>query len=160
MMETAKKQSFKQRLKAFWERVKRLQGEPRYIAMGMAIGVFVSITPTIPFHTVIAVALAFVLKGSKPAAAIGVWFANPVTIPLFYFYSYKVGTYFLNKSIPFDTRFESIKELMTLGFDVTIAMIAGGAILGIIPAIIAYFVTYKLFQAIREKAKRRKQLKQ
>jgi uncharacterized protein (DUF2062 family) len=128
--------------------------------MGMAIGVFVSITPTIPFHTIIAVALAFVLKGSKPAAAIGVWFSNPVTIPLFYIYSFKVGTFFLNKSIPFDTKFESITELMTLGLDVTIAMIAGGVILGIVPAIIAYFVTYKFFKAIREKVRRRKQLQQ
>lgn len=160
MNDTAQKKSYKQHLKAFLERFKRLQGEPRYIAMGMAIGVFVSVTPTIPFHTIIAVALAFVLKGSKPAAAIGVWFSNPVTIPLFYIGSFRVGTFFLNKSIPFNTKFESITELMTLGLDVTIAMIAGGAILGIVPAIIAYFVTYKFFKAIREKVRRRKLLKQ
>jgi uncharacterized protein (DUF2062 family) len=49
---------------------------------------------------------------------------------------------------------------MTLGFDVTIAMIAGGAILGIAPTIITYVVTYKFFKAIREKARRRKQLQQ
>ena len=152
-----KTSSIKDRLKALFVRIKELQGDPRYIAMGMAIGVFVGVTPTIPFHTVIALALAFIFRGSKPAAAIGVWFANPVTIPIFYIGSFKVGTLILNKPIPFDVKFESISELMTLGLDVTIAMIVGGAILGILPAIIAYFLTYRIMIRVREKARSRKQ---
>ena len=87
--------AFNLNYKDFVERFKKLQGEPPYIAMGMAVGVFVSITPTIPFHTVIAIALAFILRGSKPAAAIGVWFCNPVTLPLFYLASYKTGMFLL-----------------------------------------------------------------
>ena len=151
-----KTSSIKDRLKALFVRIKELQGDPRYIAMGMAIGVFVGVTPTIPFHTVIAIALAFVFKGSKPAAAIGVWFANPVTIPFFYIGSFKLGTLILNKPIPFDVKCESIKSLMTLGLDVTIAMIAGGAILGILPAIAAYILTYRIMTKVREKARSRK----
>ncbi len=46
-------------------RAKTLHGDPHYIAMGMAIGFFVAITPTIPFQTIIAVGLAFILKGSS-----------------------------------------------------------------------------------------------
>jgi len=155
---TAPKKTVKERLKALFIRIKELQGDPRYIATGMAVGVFVGVTPTIPFHTLIAIALAFVFRGSKPAAAIGVWFANPVTIPLFYIGSFKVGTLILNKPIPFDAKFESITELMTLGLDVTIAMIIGGAILGILPAIISYFLTYRIMTTVREKARTRKQL--
>jgi uncharacterized protein (DUF2062 family) len=154
---TTSKASIKERLKALFIRVKELQGDPRYIANGMAIGVFVGVTPTIPFHTVIALALAFVFRGSKPAAAIGVWFANPVTIPFFYIGSFKLGTMILNKPIPFDVKFESITELMALGLDVTIAMIAGGAILGILPAVIAYILTYRIMIRVREKARSRKQ---
>lgn len=147
--------SIKDRLKALFVRLKELQGDPRYIAIGMAIGVFVGVTPTIPFHTVIALALAFIFRGSTPAAAIGVWFANPVTIPIFYIGSFKLGTLILNKPIPFDVKFESITELMSLGLDVTIAMIVGGAILGILPAIIAYILTYRIMTRVREKAKKR-----
>ena len=156
---TTAKISFKDRFRSLVDRIKKLQGDPRYIAMGMAIGVFVGVTPTIPFHTVIAVALAFVLKGSKPAAAIGVWFANPITIPIFYIGSFKLGTLILNKPIPFDVKFESINELMTLGLDVTIAMIVGGAVLGILPAILAYILTYRFVVIVREKARRKKQAK-
>jgi uncharacterized protein (DUF2062 family) len=148
--------SFKDRIKSLWNNVKKLQGEPRYIAMGMAIGVFIGITPTIPFHTIIAIALAFILKGSKPAAAIGVWIANPVTIPFFYIGSFKVGKLLLNRPIPFDIRFESITELLSLGFDVTIAMVIGGALLGIVPGIISYIVTYKFFSAVHLKVLQKK----
>ena len=151
------KTSIKDRLKALFVWLKELQGDPRYIARGMAIGVFVAVTPTIPFHTVIALALAFILRGSKPAAAIGVWFANPVTIPFLYIGSFRLGILILIKPIPFDTKFESITTLMTLGLDVTIAMIVGGAILGILPAIIAYLLTYRIMIRVREKARRRKQ---
>ncbi len=154
---TNAKPSFKDRIKSLVDRIKKLQGDPRYIAMGMAIGVFVGVTPTIPFHTIIAIALAFVLKGSKPAAAIGVWFANPVTIPIFYIGSFKLGTLILNKPIPFDVKFESLNELMTLGLDVTIAMVVGGAILGILPAILAYILTYRFMLMVREKARKKKE---
>jgi uncharacterized protein (DUF2062 family) len=136
-------------VREFTERVKQLHGDPHYVAMGMAIGVFIGITPTMPFHTVIAVALAFIFRGSKAAAALGVWFCNPLTAPLFYWGSYKVGMFILDDPAPFNVKFESILELLKLGTDVTMAMITGGVILGILPGIAAYFVTRRIFIAIR-----------
>lgn len=134
-------------------RFKQLNGDPHYVALGMAIGVFISVTPTIPFHTVIALALAFILRGSKAAAAIGVWFSNPITIPLFYKGSYDLGISILGNSAPFSTEYESILELLKLGADVTIAMMTGGVILGILPAIAAYFITRRIFIKLRLRKK-------
>ena len=74
----------RKRIKQGYLQVKELHGDPHYVAMGMAIGIFVACTPTIPFHTVIAIFLAFLFRGSKVAAAIGVWFSNPLTMPLLY----------------------------------------------------------------------------
>jgi uncharacterized protein (DUF2062 family) len=136
-------------IREFVQRVKNLEGDPHYVAMGLAIGVFVGITPTIPFHTVIAVALAFIFRGSKAAAALGVWFSNPITAPIFYWGSYKVGLYLLGNPAPFDVKYESILELLNLGMDVTIAMIAGGIILGVLPGIASYFITRKIITTIR-----------
>ena len=141
----------KYNIREFIRQAKKLQGDPHYVAMGMAVGVFVGITPTIPFHTVIAIFLAFIFRGSKPAAAIAVWFANPVTIPIFYIGSYKVGMFLLGKSIPFDVKYESVTELMKLGLDVTLAMIFGGVILGIFPGVATYFITRKIFTKIRSR---------
>jgi uncharacterized protein (DUF2062 family) len=141
----------KYNLREFVKRIKKLEGDPHYIAMGMAIGVFVGITPTMPFHTVIAVALAFILRGSKAAAALGVWFCNPITAPFFYLGSYKTGMFIFGNSAPFDVKYESILELLKLGMDVTMAMIAGGVILGIVPGIAAYFITRKIMTTIRSR---------
>jgi uncharacterized protein (DUF2062 family) len=145
--------NLREKIQHFITRFKQLNGDPHYVALGMAIGVFISVTPTIPFHTVIALALAFILRGSKAAAAIGVWFSNPITIPLFYKGSYDVGVSILGDSAPFSTEYESILELLKLGADVTLAMITGGIILGIFPGIAAYFITRNIFIKLRLRKK-------
>lgn len=143
------------------EKIKKLQGNPHYIAMGMAIGVFVGITPTIPFHTALAIALAFILRGSKPAAAIGVWIANPLTIPLFYYGGYKVGDFLwggnhgdmpdigamlhtLESNLPVLEKFELIKDFLSHHFEVASLMLAGSVVLAVIPTIASYFITRRL----------------
>jgi uncharacterized protein len=139
------------RIRQFINRVKKLDGDPHYVAMGMAIGVFIGVTPTMPFHTVLAVGLAILLRGSKAAAVLGVWFSNPVTAPFFYVGSYKVGKYLLGNSVPFNLKYESLLELAHLGIDVTIALITGGLLLGILPGVASYVVTRKIFTTVRSK---------
>jgi len=139
----------KLKIKNFIHRFKRLNGDPHYIALGMAIGVFVAVTPTIPFHTLIALILAFICRASKPAAAIGVWISNPLTIPVFYYGSYKVGMRVMGICSPFDENRINISELMNQGFEITVAMITGGIILGIIPFFASYWITRKIVTSIR-----------
>ncbi|MBF0224316.1 MAG: DUF2062 domain-containing protein [Desulfobacterales bacterium] len=141
----------KQKIHQFVEYLKNMEGDPHYISMGMAIGIFVSFTPTIPFQMVIAVTIATFLNGSKAAAAIGVWFSNPLNLPLFYLGSYKTGVWLFEKKLPFNIKFQSVSELIELGLDATFVMIVGGIVLGIIPSIIAYFITKKIVTAIHEK---------
>ncbi len=141
--------NLKHNIGRIWSQAKKLKGDPHYVAMGMAIGVFVGATPTIPFHTVLAVGLAFVLRASKPAAVIGVWFSNPLTIPFLYLASYKSGRLLLGNGIPYDLKYDSILELTKAGMDVTLAMLTGGIIIGILPAVVAYVVAKKIFTKIR-----------
>ncbi len=141
--------SWRRRLKAFYLRVRSLQGDPHYVAMGMAVGVFVAFTPTIPFHTILTIVLAFAFKGSKPAALIGSWLNNPLTFPVFYYGSYKLGVLLLGHAIPINLKYDDIRGLMAHGWDVAVAMIAGGALLGILPAVGTYFLTFQLFRGIR-----------
>jgi uncharacterized protein (DUF2062 family) len=138
------------KLRLAYENIRRLQGDPHYVAMGMGIGVFVAVTPTIPFHTIIAVALAFLLRGSKPAAIIGVWFSNPLTIPIFYYGSYKIGALVMGMDLPAEIPYESFTDMLDLGVEVTLAMLLGGCVLGIPPAIIAYWLTWRLVCRIRK----------
>lgn len=141
--------TLKQKLHKYFSEIKQLEGDPNYIARGMAIGVFIGITPTIPLHTVLAVILAFIFRGSKPAAIIGVWVANPFTIPFFYIASYQIGIFLFKISTPFNPAHISIHQLVELGLEITIAMIIGGIVLGIPVGIIAYGVTWKVVKSIR-----------
>ncbi len=140
--------SFKQNIRQLTARIKQLQGDPHYIAMGMGAGVFVCSTPTFPFQTFLAIALAFILRGSKAAAAIGSWIAAP-GIPFFYLGSYKVGTFLLGRSISIELEPKSISDLLDMGLDVTCAMLTGGIIVGLVPGIAAYFITRKAFVRLR-----------
>lgn len=139
----------KQKLQKYLAEIRQLEGDPNYVARGMAIGVFIGMTPTIPLHTVLAITLAFIFRGSKPAAVIGVWVANPLTIPLFYIASYQIGTFLFKISTPFNPAHISIHQLIELGFEITIAMIIGGMVLGIPFGIISYCVTWKIIKSIR-----------
>jgi uncharacterized protein (DUF2062 family) len=128
-----------------------MEGDPHAVALGLAIGVFISITPTIPFHTVFAVALAVLVKGSKAAAAIGVWFANPITIPVFYYLSYKAGRLLFGISASFDFKTHSLLEILKIDLDVTIALLLGGVVMGILPGIITYFIMLKIIKTMKNR---------
>jgi len=137
----------------FCRQLKELRGKPHEISLGMALGVFIAITPTIPFHTVLAVSLAALVRGSKLAAALGVWVSNPLTIPFFYYGSYRLGRLILGYpqlTLPADY---SLISLMKLGQHVTVAMLGGGVLLGILPGLLAYFLTYKLTSSPRFQGK-------
>ena len=130
---------------AFIKRLKHLHGDPHFISLGMAIGVFIGTTPTFPFHTALAVLLALLLRGSPPAAALGVWFGNPVTMPFFYIGSFKLGMLLLGRELPaiaFDQL--SFAVLAKLGLAVTCALMAGGVLIGLPFAVAAYCITYQL----------------
>ncbi len=115
----------------------------------MAAGVFIAITPTFPLQTFFAIGLAFILKASKAAAAIGSLFSNPLTIPFIYWGSYKISSLFSKNISALNIKKISSAEMISCGADIAAAMFAGGAILGIIPAFIAYFITKKVFIKIR-----------
>lgn len=135
-------------------RMRQLEGNPHYIALGMAVGIFVSITPIIPLQTVVAVALGFLVRGSKSAAVLGTWLSNPLTIPVVYYANYKLGCTLLGYPKTLDSiAFDSFSQLMELGLEVTWAMIVGGVVIGAILGVVAYFATFRIFITIRRRAR-------
>jgi hypothetical protein len=130
-----------------WLKFRRLQDDPRKIAGGMALGIFIGITPTIPFHTVAALPLAALLRVSPVTAFIGLQIGNPLTIPAIYLASYKVGQFLLysGKPLVFPETF-SFKAWMGVLWQGGVALQVGGLILAIPPAIVAYFLTLWIVQ--------------
>lgn len=125
----------------------QLRGDPHYIALGMAVGCFVGVTPTVPFHTALSLGLAALLRGSKRAATLGQLFGNPLTLPPLYLIDYKLGSSLLGLAPQPLLQAQSMGEWMCLGLDVFAAALLGGAVLGIVPAVLGYWVTYRLVAA-------------
>jgi uncharacterized protein (DUF2062 family) len=134
-------------LRYHWLKFRRLQEDPRTIAGGMALGVFVGITPTVPFHTVAVLSLAALLRVSPVTAFIGIQIGNPLTIPAIYLASYKVGQFLLYRGKPlvFPETF-SFKAWIAVLWQGGVALQVGGVILAIPPAIAAYFFTLWIVQ--------------
>jgi uncharacterized protein (DUF2062 family) len=147
---------WKRSIQLLYLRLIRLKGQPREVAGGMAIGVFVGMTPTVPLHTVLAVSIAYLLKKSKLAAAVGVWISNPFLLPLVYFLDYKVGRTIIGKSVSLAAPSHfSISHLIKLGWEISYPMFIGGVIIGLLFAIPSYFITKQLIILYREKKGKR-----
>jgi uncharacterized protein len=140
-----KKLNFKKYYYDIIARIKALKGTPHDIALGMGVGIFTAFTPTFPFQTFIAILIAFILRGSKAAAIIGSLFSNPITIPFIYLGAYKIGIMFTGSQIIIGNNFIGIKELFKQGPDIAFTMLLGGAVLGLIAGIPAYFITKRAF---------------
>jgi len=139
-------------LRYHWLKFRRLQDDPRKIAGGMALGVFIAITPTIPFHMVGALALAALLRVSPVSAFLGIQICNPLTIPAIYLAAYKVGQFLLYRGKPlvFPETF-SFEAWIAVLWQGGVALQVGGVILAIPPAIAAYFLTLWLVQRYRRR---------
>ena len=139
-------------LRYHWLKFLRLQEDPRKLAWGMALGVFIGITPTIPFHLVTALSLAAFLRISPVTAFIGIQIGNPLTIVPIYIASYKVGQFLLYRGRPlvFPETF-SFKAWIDVLWQGGVALQVGGVVLAIPPAILSYFVTLWIVQRYRRR---------
>jgi len=144
----------KHTIKNWLAECKNLNGDPRYIGRGMAIGIFISLTPFFPFHMAIAVTLAILLRGSKRAAAVGVWLSNPLTIPFCYFIIYKLGIYILGTNPVYNPDWKTFADILKMGLGIFYAMIVGGVVLGSALAVPAYYITKKIFQRMQSRGNR------
>ena len=135
-----------------WLRFRRLQDDPRKIAGGMALGIFIGITPTIPFHLVTALPLAALLRVSPVTAFIGLQIGNPLTIGPIYIASYKLGEFLLYSGRPlvFPETF-SFKAWIDVLWQGGLALQVGGVVLATPPAIVSYFVTLWIVQRYRRR---------
>lgn len=142
--------SLKRTLRYQWLKLLRLQDDPRKLAWGMALGVFIGVTPTVPFHFISILFLAPLLRVSPVAAFLGIQVCNPLTIPPLYLAAFKVGHFFLHRGAPLQLPetydFASCLDLLWRG---GLALQVGGLIIAIPPAIAAYFLTMWIIQRYR-----------
>jgi len=127
----------------------RLRGGPDEIAKGMALGIFIGMTPTLGFQMAIAVFFAWLLRENKIAAALGVWITNPVTAPFIYALEYESGRMVLGMphvGLPHHLTHGALKHL---GWEVLVPLCTGSLIYGIICGGLTYALTLRLVPFVK-----------
>lgn len=73
------------------ERVGCLRLERGFVARGVAVGLFVGLTPTVGFQTVLMLGFCALLRGNFLAAFAVSWISNPLTLTPLYLAYYLLG---------------------------------------------------------------------
>ena len=76
-------------------RLRRLPDPPHRIGRGVAAGVFISFSPLFGFHLIGAWLIALAIRGNVIAALLATFFGNPVTYPIFAYFSVWLGHWML-----------------------------------------------------------------
>jgi uncharacterized protein (DUF2062 family) len=127
----------------------RLRGTPEEVAKGVALGIFIGMTPTFGFQMVIALFFAWILKENKIAALIGVWVTNPITAPFIYAGQYETGRILLGmdrSSFPTEFTFEAFKNM---GHDILVPLCLGSLLHALLWSVIAYALILRFIPSLR-----------
>lgn len=141
-------------------RLKRLRGTPRALAGGIAIGVFIGLSPTMPLHTPLIIGLALLTRSSILAGIIVSWLVcNPFTFFPIYYIAAQIGNYItpyeisveklqlLLDTITGGSGFqESLQVFLSLGQETVIVLTAGGFVFSLPFAFLSYYLAEPFFR--------------
>ncbi len=156
--------------KYLFKRVSRIPDKSHAIAIGVACGVAVSMTPFVGFQLLLTALCAFILRGNIVAGLLATAIGNPITFPFIWLGSYKLGKIIMGQSslvsqqIHFIELFKDMKEAIVmcdfkLLIEKVLPILTPMAIGGIIMAIISGFLTYYLIIGMVDEYKRTHQIK-
>ncbi len=138
--------------KALWQarfkKILSLDSHPRHIAVGFAVGVFISITPFFGLHTPMAIAAAFIFRLNKLTCITGAWVNTPLTVIPVLIASHSLGEFVLGNP-PETFTVKSLEWEMLRSNAAEILL--GSSLIGFVAAIAAYFLCYWLIVRFRKK---------
>jgi len=147
----------------FVYRVLSLDDTPHRIALGLAIGIFVTFTPTIGLQMLLTVLLATLFRANKAVGVPFVWISNPLTIVPVYGPSFLLGSWMLGGRYSwqqFNAVFTKAFQLEGGWIDKTQAwweaawpifppLWLGSILISLVLGVVAYIVTYRAVLAFR-----------
>lgn len=158
-------------LRFFEIRIKRSAGSPSYVALGFALGIFVSCSPFVGFHTIITLILCYFFRASYIAGVLATFMGNPWTLPFVWMATIGIGNWVLGNDasalMPTDI---SLSEFLSntdfYVYNLGLPMLIGGIPVGLVLATAIYFlikhqiVHYRKTRAAFLRAKRRERVMQ
>ena len=115
----------------------------RSAALAFFVGIFVAFIP-IPFQMVVAAGIAILVRCNLPVSVALCWITNPVTMPIMWYSTFKLGCLILGEPIPHHT-FEASLSWIKMEFGrIWLPLYLGSAVAGLFFGAIS-FVSIRLF---------------
>ncbi|MEM0953920.1 MAG: DUF2062 domain-containing protein [Pseudomonadota bacterium] len=153
------------RLRYNLQRLRGLQGSPPSLARGCALGVFMGIAPVIPLRSALILLLAAPARANLLAAfVLGHTVGNPLAIPIWYSAALACGNLLVETGVTWERvrgmldriqGAESISSAIAafteVGVDAVIVLIAGGCVIALPAAGMAYILGLRYFAGRAER---------
>jgi uncharacterized protein (DUF2062 family) len=151
--------------------VLHLDEAPSRLATGMAVGVFIGVTPFYGLHTLMALVVAYVFRLNKAATITGAWLNLPWFAPFVYAFCLRLGEAVLTgdwsgfslasvhglaesaraylRASPRETAGTLWQAVWGMLFHASVPMFVGTTLVGIVLAVAAYFITLEAVRDVR-----------
>ncbi len=154
--------------------VLHLDEEPSRLATGMAVGVFIGVTPLYGLHTLLALAAASLFRLNKAATITGAWLNLPWFAPFVYGFSLKLGEAILSGDFSFISwsslaslaealraspreqadnllvlLWSMPRKLWEMMFEVSKPLFVGTTVVGLVLGAVTYLLTLEAVREIR-----------
>ncbi|MEO8436109.1 MAG: DUF2062 domain-containing protein [Pyrinomonadaceae bacterium] len=153
-------------------RLLAIDDPPERTALAFSIGVFITFSPILGLHTVIATVLAFLFRFNKVAIYVGTYINNPFTLVPIIIVSYGIGAFLLGRPLripeegmellkhPHPLTGSYYRQLFTTGWYLVEPFAIGGMALSVVCSVVSYPLTLRWLrrhrlrkeEAAREKA--------
>jgi uncharacterized protein (DUF2062 family) len=122
------------------------------LALSYAIGIFAGFTPYVGFQTYIGLALTTLFRVPFLPSLIGINITNPITIPVIFAFTTKIGMLFLGVELDMDFSWETVtfRSLIEAGKMLLLPFIIGTHLVGIILTVFTYFAVYFIVKRYRK----------
>ncbi len=99
----------------FIYRVLHVDDTPHRIALGVAVGIFITWTPSIGFQMLLTVAISTLLRANKFVGVPFVWISNPLTLVPIYGPNFLLGAWLLGGDYSYDRFADSLAHAVSFG---------------------------------------------
>jgi len=166
-------QATRDKIKGFLVWLMMLDDTVHSIAMGVAVGLFIGLTPTVGVQMLLVVAVSMFIRCNRTVGCAMVWVSNIATMVPIFFFNYKVGAWVLRMDTgrvasareeiarAFHAPSWSERVLLTirasgkLAIDLAGPLWLGSVIVGAAVAVPMYFVVRRAVKAYRRAHQRR-----
>ena len=151
--------------------VLHLNEEPSRLAVGMAAGVFIGLTPFYGLHTLLALVVAWAFGLNKAATITGAWLNLPWFAPFVYAFCLRLGEAVISgdwsgfslasvhglassvggilQASPWETAGTLWEAIWGMLFHASVPLFVGTTIVGVVLAVAAYFITLEGVRDVR-----------